>query len=223
MQNLLRRHSVMDIICIIMIDAKKYLIGEIAVSQAGYPFRGSIKEVSGGSVAAVQMKDVDPERGIHWHGVARTELPGRKQADWLRPGDVLFVFRGTRFHAVCVDSPPGLAVCGPHFFHLRIKATAQVDPAFLVWQINQPPFQRLLQLAAEGTSQLSIRRPVFDALCVSLPSLADQRRVVALAKLARQECRALQQLIRNREQQLHALAESLVQGAIHSVQKTIQP
>lgn len=205
-----------------MIDAKKYLIGEIAESQAGFPFRGSIAEVSGGSVAAVQMKDVDPDRGIDWRGVIRTELPGRKQPDLLVAGDVLFVFRGTRFYAVCVNSPPGPSVCGPHFFHLRIRSGKLVDPAFLTWQINQPPVQRELQLAAEGTSQLSIRRPVFDALCISLPSLSDQRRIVALAELARQERQALQQLIRNRTQQLHALAENMVQGSFHSVQEAIK-
>ena len=200
-----------------MMDTKKYLIGDIVESQAGYPFRGSIEEVPDGSVAAVQMKDVDPDCGIDWRGVVRTELVGRKQPNWLRAGDILFVFRGTRFHAVCVDAPPGLAVCGPHFFHLRIKPGTGVDPAFLVWQINQAPFQRALQLAAEGSNQLSIRRPVFDALWVSVPGLPDQQRVVALDRLARQERRALQQLIRNRAQQLHALAENLARGFVHSV------
>jgi hypothetical protein len=204
-------------------DAKKYPIGAIARSQAGFPFRGSIDDIAGGSVAAVQMKDVDPERGIHWRGVVRTELVGRKQANWLRAGDILFVFRGTRFHAVCVDEPPGLAVCGPHFFHLRIKPAIDIDPAFLVWQINQAPFQRALQLAAEGSNQLSIRRPVFDCLSISVPNLLDQQSVVALDSLARQERHALQQLIRNRAQQLHALAENLARATVHFVQKTSQP
>ena len=203
-------------------NAKKYFIAEIVESQAGFPFRTSVEEVDGGSVAVVQMKDVDPDDGIDWLGTVRTELPGRKQPDWLRTGDVLFVFRGTRFYAVCVDSPPCFAVCGPHFFHLRIKPALDVNPAFLVWQMNQAPFQRLLYSAAEGTSQLSIRRPVFDNLSISLPSLADQQRIVALIDLARQERRALQQLIRNREQQLHALVENMVQGSAYPVRKTIK-
>uniref|UniRef100_UPI00139F8BFA hypothetical protein n=1 Tax=Proteus mirabilis TaxID=584 RepID=UPI00139F8BFA len=63
-----------------------------------------------------------------------------------------------------------------------------------------------------GSSQLSIRRPVLESLALSVPSLADQHRIVALSELAREERRALQQLIHNREQQLQALAEDLAQS-----------
>lgn len=78
-------------------------------------------------------------------------------------------------------------------------------------QINQPPFQRQLQQAAEGSGQLSIRRPVLEALTLSIPAMQQQRGIAALADLARRERQALQQLIRNRELQLHALAEDLDQ------------
>lgn len=195
--------------CIMQFDAMKIEIGELVSIQAGFPFRGAIGVLAAGSVLAVQMKDLDAERGIDWTGVIRTELTGRKSPDWLQLGDVLFVSRGTRFYAVCVDTPPGPAVCGPHFFHLRVKPKARLLPAFLAWQINQPPFQRQLWQAAEGSSQLSIRRPVLEALSISLPGLPDQQRIVALAGLARQEREALHQLIRNRQLQLEALAENL--------------
>ena len=119
----------------------------------------------------------------------------------------------TSFYAVCIDEPPGPSVCSPHFFHLQVASNAPLLPAFLAWQINQPPFQRQLQQAAEGSSQLSIRRPVLESLTLSVPSLADQHRIVALAELARAERRALSQLINNRERQLQALAEDLAQSA----------
>ncbi len=195
------------------IDAKKYLVVDLAFLQGGYPFRGSIEETSDGNALAVQMKDVDPEHGVHWSGVTRTTLVGRKHPDWLKAGDVLFVSKGARFYAVCIDEPPSAAVCSPHFFLLQVLPRAALLPAFLAWQINQPPFQRQLQQAAEGSSQLSIRRPVLESLTLSVPSLADQQRIVALADLARQERRTLHQLIHNREQQLQALAEGLAQAA----------
>ncbi len=199
--------------CIMPIDAISYELGSAVRVRSGYPFRGSIDESVDGDTLAVQMKDVDSERGVNWAGVIRTSIAGRKQADWLKAGDVLFVSKGARFYAVCVDEPPGPAVCNPHFFHLRLVPHVPLLPAFLVWQINQPPFQRQLQQAAEGSSQLSIRRPVLESLSLSMPSLADQQRIVALAELARQERRALHQLIHNREQQLQALAEELAQSA----------
>jgi hypothetical protein len=194
-----------------MIDAKLFSLGSIIDLRSGHPFRGSIDESAAGNALAVQMKDVDSEHGVNWTGVIRTSLAGRKQPDWLKAGDVLFVSKGVRFYAVCVDEPPSPAVCSPHFFHLQVPAHVPLLPAFLAWQINQPPFQRQLQQAAEGSSQLSIRRPVLESLTLSVPSLADQHRIVALSELARQERSALHQLIRNRELQLQALAEDLAQ------------
>lgn len=172
---------------------------------------------------AVQMKDVDPDFGVHWLGVFRTELPGRKQPNWLQPEDVLFVSRGTRFHAVCLDMPLGAAVCSPHFFHLRVKPEAGVLPRFVAWQINQPPFQRQLWQAAEGSGQLSIRRPVLESLSLSVPSLADQQNIMALADLARQEKKILRQLIRNREHQLQSLAEKLAGHTMQPEQAANHP
>jgi len=195
------------------IDAQNLVVGGLAHLKSGYPFRGSIEESADGDAMAVQMKDVDPELGVDWPGVTRTSLAGRKHPDWLRAGDVLFVCKGARFYAVCIDEPPSPAVCSPHFFLLQVASHAPLLPAFLAWQINQPPFQRQLQQAAEGSSQLSIRRPVLESLTLSVPSLADQQRIVALAELARRERRTLNQLIHNREQQLRSLAEDLAQSA----------
>ena len=135
-----------------MFDARKVSVAEAVSLQAGYPFRGAIEEAPGGDALVVQMKDVDPEAGINWRGAIRTSLGGRKHPNWLCAGDVLFVAKGARFYAVCVDEPPGRAVCAPAFFHLRLKEPASVDPAFLAWQINQPPFQRQLQQARKAGS-----------------------------------------------------------------------
>lgn len=143
--------------CFIMIDAKIYTVSELFHLQGAYPFRGSIEESADGDALALQMKDVDPELG-------------RKKPDWLKVGDILVVSKGARFYAACLDEPPNPAVCSPHFFHLQVKSKLTAIPAFIAWQINQPPFQRQLKQAAEGTRQLSIRRPVLEALTLSIPS-----------------------------------------------------
>lgn len=195
------------------IDAQTFEVRDLSNLKSGHPFRGSIEESADGEVLAVQMKDVDLELGVSWSGVTRTSLAGRKHPDWLKAGDVLFISKGARFYAVCIDTPPSPAVCSPHFFLLQVAPHAPLLPAFLAWQINQAPFQHQLQQAAEGSSQLSIRRPVLESLTLSVPSLADQQRIVALAELARRERRTLNQLIHNREQQLQSLAEGLTQSA----------
>jgi hypothetical protein len=199
------------------VHALRIPLGTVAFVHAGYPFRGPIAEVqSGTTVRAVQMKDMDPVGGVDWADVVRTRLGGRGKADWLLPDDLLFVSRGTRFYAVCLDPPPEAAVCGPHLFHLRVKPGGTLLPGFLAWQINQSPFQRALRRAAEGSSQLSVRRPVLEALPVSVPSLAEQAHVVELARLARRELRLYDRLIRNRDSMFESMAEALASASANS-------
>ena len=192
-----------------MVDAAFRSLASVAAVQAGFPFRGAIEDMPRGDVRVVQMKDVDPELGVMWRGCARTSLGGRKRPDWLRAGDLLFLAKGARYFAVHLAQPPAPAVCAPAFFHARIHDPTAVDPAFVAWQINQPPCQRQLLQVAEGSNQLSIRRPALEQVMLSVPAIAEQRHIVALAQLARDERQALHRLIHNREQQLHAIAESL--------------
>lgn len=193
-----------------MIDAHQIRLEALAEFRVGYPFRGAIEPVAGGSVTVVQMKDVSPMGVIDWRTVVRTELTGRREPDWLVSGDVLFVARGNHYYAAALAAVPNRSVCGPHLYHLRLKSGSALLPKFLVWQINQPPTQRLLRQAAEGTNQLSIRRAELEALPISVPSLAVQKQIVQLAEAAARERALLDHLILNRERQLNALAFALV-------------
>ena len=190
-------------------DALKMKLGDLTYIRAGHPFRGAVESVPEGEVAVVQMKDILPGGGDDWSSAVRTELVGRKEPDWLSGGDLLFVSRGSRYFAVCVDSPPAPAVCGPHLFHLTVKARELLMPEFLAWVVGQGSVQRQLLQAASGSLQLSVTRQALEALEIPLPSLATQRVVTDLAAAAARERAVLTALIQNREQQLEALASAL--------------
>lgn len=198
---------------IIVIDANIVAVADLATVRTGYPFRGPIAEVHSGGVLVAQMKDVDPSAGLQWEAVVRTELTGRKEPDWLQAGDILFVPRGQRFFASSIGPPPGLAVCGPHLVLLRLRPGAQVTSDFLAWQINQPPVQKQLRVAAEGTNQLSVRITEIEGLRLAVPPIEQQLRIVGLADAAVKERGLLTQLIANREQQLAAIAANLAKAA----------
>lgn len=200
-------------ISVIMIDAEINLLGDLAEIRAGYPFRSPVEQVPEGPVRVVQMRNLALDGSVRWADVVRTDLTGRRRPDWLMPGDLLLVARGNRYYAACLDTVPGSAVCGPHLFHLRLRSAPAVLPEFLAWQINQPPFQRVLRKAAEGSSQLSIRRPELEALRISVPSIPNQKKVAQLARLALRERDLLASLIQNRERQLEALATELAHSA----------
>ncbi len=186
---------------------------DIAVFRAGYPFRGRVPEVSGGEARVIQMKDVDPELGVAWKRLTRTELTGRKDPQWLKPGDVLFVARGFRNFAVHLDELPGPTVLSPHFFHITLKPDAGILPAFLAWQINQEPAQQKLRASAEGSNLPSIRRAVLEVLPITVPPLEKQEKIVALVRTWRHEQAVLRALTKNMKQTMTGLAQQLLHEA----------
>jgi hypothetical protein len=185
-----------------------YSIKDLVDVQAGHPFRGSVPLVEAGNAYALQMRDLNPGGHVEWEGLVRTMVDASKAVQWLEPGDVVFVARGARNYAVCLDEIPKPTVCSPNFFLLRVKSPLLL-PAFLAWQINRAPAQRYLASNAEGSDQLSIRRPILEEMPLAIPSLSQQRLVIALAEAASHEEHQLQALIRNRQQQLDALAQAL--------------
>lgn len=169
-------------------------------------------------MSVVQMKDLHAGNQIDWSATVRTELAGRKEPDWLKQGDLLFVSRGSRYHAVHVDQPPPMAVCGAHLFHLTVRDLGLVLPAFLAWQIGQQPVQRQLQQAASGSNQLSVAKTALETLVITVPPMRTQRLLVDIAEAALRERTVLTALILNREQELGALANALARG--HSLNLT---
>ena len=183
---------------------------QIAAIYAGYPFRGKIPEVQGGGVVALQMKDVALLHGVHWSGCTEVELTGKRQPDWLRTGDILFVARGNHNYSVMVEGMPDTlqAVAAPHFYLVRCNDS--VLPEYLVWLLNQRPCQHYFEQNAEGSVTKSIRRSVLENTPVTVPPLTRQQPIVALVNTLRQEQRLLHQLVQNGERMMNALAKDLI-------------
>lgn len=188
----------------------------LATISAGHPIRDAVRDTPGGDTAVVQIKNVDAETGVDWPGVARTHVTGRREPDWLRPGDVLFSARGQRNVAVCVEAPPPKAVCSPHFFLIRVKDSKAVLAEFIAWQMNLPTAQQYFAQSATGSYIKSIRRQVLENLTLLVPSLERQQLLVRLAKAALREKQILRQLIDNRRKELDLLAAELLTQHNHA-------
>lgn len=185
----------------------------LAEIGAGHPFRSAFTAAADGPVAVVQLRDLRAGEPVDWPLLQRTHLAGRKPPDLLRAGDVIFASRGSRFAATAVDEPPLRAVCSQHFFVLRPRAGAPVLPAYLAWVLNSPPAQRTFAQAAEGSSQLSVRKPVLAQLRVPLVPLERQHAIVRFVQAAQDEQRTLERLIANRRREVDLLAGALTDQA----------
>jgi hypothetical protein len=185
---------------------------DIVDIRPGHPFRGSIEQINDGEAHVVQVRDTAPTGEVSHGEMIRTNLSGKKQPDWLQPGDVLFVAKGARHFAALVENLPKQSVCSPHFFLIRVKDEFRnkVTPEFICWQLNQLPAQRYFQVTAEGSLYLSIRRQVLEYTPIKLLPLERQRQLTAMHHCAVKEQNVLQQLINNRQNQLNAIAQDVL-------------
>ena len=187
----------------------KVLLKEIANIKAGHPFRGAIKEDSEGNGFVIQVKNINEDSQIDWDNLVKTQIAGRKKPDWLNKGDIIFISRGSRITASSIEFPLKLAVCSQHFFIINVTSE-QVDPEFLAWQLNQSVAQNYLRKSAEGTSQVSIRRPILEETPLTFPDLKTQKKVIAVVKCALKEKQVHLKLIENRKRQLAAITQNLL-------------
>jgi restriction endonuclease S subunit len=185
---------------------------DLASVMVGHPMRGAVDHLPQGNVRMVQMRDVDIERGLAWDTAAQIEPPGKRSANLLQSGDVLFTTRGTRNVAIMLKDVPGPAICAPNLFIIRLRDRRTCLEGYLAWFINERPGQAYFQRSATGTNILNIRREVLEQFEIPVPSLAEQQAIVDFADAARAERDLLRGLIKNRDQQLEALALGLANG-----------
>jgi hypothetical protein len=195
------------------VHANKADLSGIATVAAGHPFRGRIDPTDGTETAVVQMRDTSSS-GVDWTSCVRTEVAGRREPDWLRPGDILFPARGNVSLAILIDEGIGSlqAVAAPHFFLLRVTRS-DVLPAYLAWWLNQEPAQRHLEQNAQSSTLVrNIARPVLEATPVVLPPLPRQEQIVELASAIQREEDLRHRLRQTNQQIMTGLARDLLAG-----------
>ncbi|MFC1234416.1 restriction endonuclease subunit S [Vibrio sp. F74] len=187
-------------------------LSELVTIQAGYPFRGAIRDIPTGSVKAVQARNISELGELLYDDLIVTDLTGKRPADLLQKDDILFSAKGARHLACYVDRHLENTTCSPSLFLLRVKSEYQdkVNSQFLTWQLNQLPAQNYFRRSAEGSLQISIRKPVLAEAPITLPDIDTQNTIAKLYAASIKENALLHKLINNRQQQLNAIAADLI-------------
>jgi restriction endonuclease S subunit len=73
--------------------------------------------------------------------------------------------------------------------------------------------QTYFKRSAEGSFQISIRKPVLAATPIALPDIETQNPIAKLDEASIKENALLHKLINNRQQQLNAIASDLIQNS----------
>lgn len=184
-------------------------LGEMANVTSGYTFRGAIQSLEEGIARVIQMSDVAPDAPIQWDRLTRTNLPGKRSPNWLRTDDIILVARGWQNFALHLPEVPMAVVCSPHFAVIRLHHPT-LSPAFVAWQLNQPPLQAYLDTIATGTTQRSIPISGLRSAPIVALSTAAQAHIIALHEAYKRERVVYQALIANREREMQALAHQFL-------------
>lgn len=191
-------------------DAITVALGTVADIRVGHPFRGAIPETPKGDVRVIQLRDLTRGGLKDCDALLTTTVDSRKEPEWVRDQDLVFVARGWSNYAALVTNPPPRTVCSPHLYLMRVLRPDWLLPGFLAWQLQQEPAQRHLRQAAEGTLQVSIRRSELEKLQIRIPAIDQQRTILELQRVALAERDTYEALIKNRQTELAAITEKLL-------------
>lgn len=104
----------------------------------------------------------------------------------LKPGDVLFPNRGNRTTAFTFTGLDKPTIVGSQFFILRTD-NRSVWPDYLSWYLRSETAHQHFEERRKGSYVQIIQRKDLGELEMPLPSLADQHKIVEIARLAQQE------------------------------------
>jgi hypothetical protein len=93
---------------------------------------------------------------------------------------------------------------------IRIGAEKNLLPEFLAWQINQAPARRYFASSSEGSFRVSIRRPVLEALPITIPPIEQQQKVVQFIRCWKQQQKAFRALEDNNEKLMAGIANNVL-------------
>jgi hypothetical protein len=126
------------------------------------------------------------------------------------PGDVLFVSRGIRNHAVVVESVAENSIASGTLYILRAKQG--VDPVYLAWCINQLPVQAKIAQVRTGAGTPIVQRSDFSNITLPFPDTARQNQIAKLSQLMAREKQLRQQLVNETENYHRQVGQKLFNG-----------
>jgi len=208
----------------------KQELRDIAEVSLGYQHREKVSHVEHGSHRLIQGKDIVRAESLPsgfdqpagWQIVTdkldRVTPKGDAGRYLLRPGDVLFVSRGTTNIAVPVNEqtvrpyPESWDDLIPAYtFYVLRPDLNRVLPEYLAWFINQPPAQAYLTQQSRGTLVKLMPKSLFEELEVPIPPLATQGQVMEIENLRAHEEGLLKRLIAARRRLVQRACLSAVE------------
>ena len=175
-------------------------LNKIAKIQSGYISRSRIVPNEDGKCLLIQAKDVDVDHLSYRTDALVRFTPKLSGKDWfLKPGDILFMARGSRNFSVLIDKLPDSVLAAASFFIVRVS-NDKILPEFLYWYLNQTPVENYLKrFSGRGVHMPVVRRTVLESIDIPLPPINTQKQVSEINKLLQKEQELYKKLAEKRK------------------------
>ncbi len=127
-----------------------------------------------------------------------------------RVGDVVVRLREP-ITAVYIDESVKNLVIPSLVAIVRVESS-MINSEFLAYYINSTTSQQMLEKEIKGTTIAAIKTKDLEELEVVLPSLEEQKKVVAFMKLSQNEMELLDKLKKEKQQFSHAVLDTIIQS-----------
>ena len=127
-----------------------------------------------------------------------------------RVGDVVVRLREP-ITAVYIDESAKNMVIPSLMAIVRVESSMMYGE-FLAYYINSTTSQQMLKKEIKGTTIAAIKTQDLEELEVVLPSLEDQKKVVAFMNLSQNEIELLEKLKKEKQQFSHAVLDTIIQS-----------
>lgn len=160
----------------------------------GFSTKGAISDNPDGTVQVITAQHLNKGETYRYRPEHRLKIvpPRLSEKYMLKPGDILFMSRGTNNYAVLLAELPHPSIAPLTFYIL--KPRAGVLPAYLAWCLNQEPVKALINSIRTGAATPLVPRDAFADIMIPLPAMNIQERVADLSHLQAREDALLRRL-----------------------------
>jgi len=169
-----------------------------------------------GRVRLVQLADVGEgnfrDKSSRW---LRDDQADGLGASYLEAGDLLIARMPDPMGRCCqMPTLPYRSITAVDVAVLRI-GRADISPKFVMWALNSPAIRISITSLASGTTRQRVSRKNLGAIEVSVPPLAEQKRIVEILEEQFSRLDAALTSIRTVQEKVAAFRRSLLQAAFH--------
>ena len=182
---------------------------DIATISTGLTFRSAVQASDQGNLRLIQMKDLGSDNRVHLAEAVYINVSKINENQYAQKHDLIFRSRGATNTAVLLADDVDNVVISAPLFRVRVTGNKTIAE-YLLWWINQPLSQKYFARYAEGSILQMVSKQHLEDLPVTLPPMAQQRKIATLHDLLIQEQALLDRL---KSRKMLYMQEILVQMA----------